>query len=90
MEISSSIFIPPTTLGRQDGEGETSGKGCFKKSCFYRVFPNSTDTFRGVIVGSMGMTNHHRSRSRKARLVGVIRPKNSYEGCDVVWNEKRQ
>ncbi|GFW37876.1 hypothetical protein TNCV_4630781 [Trichonephila clavipes] len=25
MEVSDSVFIPPTYLGRQDGEGATSG-----------------------------------------------------------------
>ncbi|GFW56308.1 hypothetical protein TNCV_1878281 [Trichonephila clavipes] len=53
------------------------------------VLSNSTDTFRGVTVGSTGMTNHRRTWGSKPRLVGIIR-KNNYEGCDVEWNEKGQ
>ncbi|GFW84005.1 hypothetical protein TNCV_1661741 [Trichonephila clavipes] len=36
----------------------------------YRVLPNSTDKFRGMIIASMEPTNHHRTWGRKPRLVG--------------------
>ncbi|GFV98697.1 hypothetical protein TNCV_1453831 [Trichonephila clavipes] len=35
-----------------------------------RVLLNSTDKSRGVIVGSMGTTNQHRTWGRKPRLAG--------------------
>ncbi|GFX24918.1 hypothetical protein TNCV_1278541 [Trichonephila clavipes] len=47
---------------------------------------NSTDKLRGVIVGTMRTTNHYGTWGRKIRSHGII-PPNSYEGCDIEWNE---
>ncbi|GFU27750.1 hypothetical protein TNCV_516291 [Trichonephila clavipes] len=59
----------------------------------WRVFIQGTAEFdrqiQRNIVGSMGTVNHHRAWGRKPSLVGIIR-KNSYEGCDVDWNEEKQ
>ncbi|GFX96594.1 hypothetical protein TNCV_243811 [Trichonephila clavipes] len=52
----------------------------------YRVLPNLTEKFRGAIVGSMRMTNHHRTLCSKPRLGGVM-CKICYGGCDVDWNK---
>ncbi|GFW55235.1 hypothetical protein TNCV_116211 [Trichonephila clavipes] len=42
-----------------------------ESDCFlYRVLPNSTNKFRGMIVGSMGTANQHRTLGRKPPLVG--------------------
>ncbi|GFT82895.1 hypothetical protein TNCV_4434441 [Trichonephila clavipes] len=42
------------------------------------VLPNSTDRFRGMIVGSMGTTDHHRTWSCKLRLAGDKRDRSSH------------
>ncbi|GFV41649.1 transposable element Tcb1 transposase [Trichonephila clavipes] len=65
----------------------TSGKiisSCYRMS---RVLPNSTDKLRGMMAGSMGITNHHGTGDRKSCLVGEIL-KNSYKGYDVECNER--
>ncbi|GFX45793.1 hypothetical protein TNCV_934321 [Trichonephila clavipes] len=46
------------------------------------MFPNSTEKFRGVIVGSMGTTNHYRTWGRKLRLVVENRDSSSHREDD--------
>ncbi|GFW08188.1 hypothetical protein TNCV_956191 [Trichonephila clavipes] len=42
------------------------------KERLYRVLPNSTDKYRGVIVGSMGTTNYRRTWGRKPDFVKIL------------------
>ncbi|GFW84210.1 hypothetical protein TNCV_4878731 [Trichonephila clavipes] len=53
----------------------------------YKVLPNSTGKFRGVIVGSIGTTNQHRTWGCEPRSVGVIF-KNNYEGMMLSGTKK--
>lgn len=41
----------------------------------YRVLPNSTDKFRGVLVGIKSMKNYHKTWGHKPCLVGENRKK---------------
>ncbi|GFU59720.1 hypothetical protein TNCV_3186761 [Trichonephila clavipes] len=42
---------------------------CCERSVIYREMSNSTDKFIGMIVGSLEMTNHHRTWDGNPRLV---------------------